>query len=142
MSRLGGDQAVLILSEALNEKDPRVVEEAVRGLGRLQVKEAVPALLQLASGSTGNLLQAIFEALGDIGDKSVLSTLEQAITNPDKFIEVEVSYASGQARKEGRAGPTERLSRRRPRRGKRSACSRLTTSSSSTRTRASGILRR
>ncbi len=93
LSRLGGDQAVLILSEALNEKDPRVVEEAVRGLGRLQVKEAVPALLQLASGSTGNLLQAIFEALGDIGDKSVLSTLEQVITNPDKFIEVEVSYA-------------------------------------------------
>ncbi|MDD5301624.1 MAG: HEAT repeat domain-containing protein [Elusimicrobia bacterium] len=93
LSRLGGDQAVRILSEALNDGDPRVVEEAVRGLGRLQVKDAVPALQQLASGATGNLLQAIFEALGDIGDKRALSTLEQAVTNPDKFIEVEVSYA-------------------------------------------------
>jgi HEAT repeat protein len=92
LSRLGGDQAVRILSESLNEKDPRVVEEAVRGLGRLQVKDAVPALQQMASGAQGNLLQAIFEALGDIGDKRAISTLEQAITNPDKFIEVEASY--------------------------------------------------
>lgn len=93
LSRLGGDQAVRILSEALNDSDPRVVEEAVRGLGRLQVRDAVPALQQLAAGSAGNLLQAVFEALGDIGDKRALSTLEQAVTNPDKFIEVEVSYA-------------------------------------------------
>lgn len=93
LSRLGGDQAVRILSEAFNDQDQRVIEEAVRGLGRLQVKDAVPALQQLASGATGNLLQAIFEALGDIGDKRALSTLEQAVANPDKFIEVEVSYA-------------------------------------------------
>jgi HEAT repeat protein len=93
LSRLGGDQAVRILSEALNEQDPRVVEEAVRGLGRLQVRDAVPALQQLAAGAQGNLLQAIFEALGDIGDKRALSTLEQAVQNPDKFIEVQVSYA-------------------------------------------------
>lgn len=93
LSRVGGDQAVRTLSEALNDPDPRVVEEAVRGLGRLQVKDAVPGLQQLASGATGNLLQAIFEALGDIGDKRALSTVEQAVTNPDKFIEVEASYA-------------------------------------------------
>ncbi|MBI4061358.1 MAG: HEAT repeat domain-containing protein [Elusimicrobia bacterium] len=93
LSRLGGDQAVRILSESLNDQDPRVVEEAVRGLGRLRVKDAVPALQQLAGGATGGLLQAIFEAMGDIGDKRSLSTLEQAYTNPDKFIEVEVAYA-------------------------------------------------
>ena len=93
LSRLGGEQSVRILSESLNDPDTRVVEEAVRGLGRLQVRDAVPALQQLASGAQGNLLQAIFEALGDIGDKRALSTLEQAITNPDKYIEVEVSYA-------------------------------------------------
>lgn len=93
LSRLGGDQAVRILSEALDDQDPRVVEEAVRGLGRLQIRDAVPALQQLAGSATGNLLQAVFEALGDIGDKRAISTLEQAIQNPDKFIEVEASYA-------------------------------------------------
>ncbi|UPT74136.1 MAG: HEAT repeat domain-containing protein [Elusimicrobiota bacterium] len=82
-----------ILSEALNDSDPRVVEEAVRGLGRLRIKDTVPALQQLAGASSGNLLQAVFEALGDIGDKRALSTLEQAYNNPDKFIEVQVSYA-------------------------------------------------
>lgn len=92
LSRLGGDQAVRTLSEALNENDPRVVEEAVRGLGRLQVRDAVPALQQLAGGATGNLLQSILEALGDIGDKRAVSTLEQAFNNPDKFIEVQASY--------------------------------------------------
>ncbi len=92
LSRLGGDQAVRILSESLNDPDLRVVEEAVRGLGRLQTKDAVPAMQQLASGAQGNLLQAIFEALGDIGDKRAISTLEQAVNNPDKFIEVEASY--------------------------------------------------
>ena len=92
LSRVGGDQAVRILSEALNDSDPRVVEESVRGLGRLQVRDAVPALQQLAGGASGNLLQAVFEALGDIGDKRAVSTLEQAVVNPDKFIEVEASY--------------------------------------------------
>lgn len=94
LSRVGGEQAERILTLALNDADPRVVEEAVRGLGRLQIRDAVPALQQLAGSATGNLLQAIFEALGDIGDKRALSTLDQAWNNPDKFIEVEVSYAS------------------------------------------------
>lgn len=93
LSRLGGDQAERILTLALNDADPRVVEEAVRGLGRLQIRDAVPALQQLAGAATGNQLQAVLEALGDIGDKRALSTLEQASSNPDKFIEVEASYA-------------------------------------------------
>ncbi len=93
LSVLGGEQAERILSQALNDSDPRVVEEAVRGLGRLRMKDSVPALQQLAGSSSGNLLQAVIEALGDIGDKRALSTLEQAYTNPDKFIEVQVSYA-------------------------------------------------
>jgi len=93
LSRLGGDQAVRILSESLNDSDPRIVEEAVRGLGRLQIRDAVPALQQLAGTATGNLRQAVFEALGDIGDKRAISTLDQAVQNPDKYIEVQVSYA-------------------------------------------------
>lgn len=94
LSRLGGDQAVAVLSESLNDKDPRVVEEAVRGLGRLQVKAAVPALLELSRGAAaGNLTQAVIEALGEIGDKRAVSVLEQAVKSGDKFMEVEAAYA-------------------------------------------------
>lgn len=92
--RLGGDAVVSVLSESLNDKDPRVVEEAVRGLGRLQVKASVPALQQLAAGAAaGNLTQAVIEALGEIGDQRAASTLEQAVQSHDRFIEVQAAYA-------------------------------------------------
>lgn len=92
LSRCGGEQASAIMVEAVNDKDPRVVEEAVRGLGRLQVKDAVPALQTLA-GQGGDMTQAVFEAFADIGDKRAVSTLEQGLNNQDKFVEVEAAYA-------------------------------------------------
>ncbi|MEK7389727.1 MAG: HEAT repeat domain-containing protein [Elusimicrobiota bacterium] len=93
LSGVGGEQAVAILAEAVNDKDPRVAEEAVRGLGRLQVRELVPVLVQMSGSATGNLRQAVFEALGDIGDKRIVATLEHATAFPDKFVVVQASYA-------------------------------------------------
>jgi HEAT repeat protein len=92
LSRVGGEQAVTILEESINDKDPRVVEEAVRGLGRLQVKDAVPALQQLAARG-GDLTQAVYEAFASIGDKGATSTLEQALAGQDRFASVEAAYA-------------------------------------------------
>lgn len=92
LSRVGGDQAVSIMEESINDKDPRVVEAAVRGVGRLQDKNAIPALQQLA-GRGGNMTQAVFEALAQIGDKRALSTLQQGLNGSDKFTEVEACYA-------------------------------------------------
>lgn len=89
---MGGDQAVAILEEAVNDKDPRIVEQAVRSLGRLQVKDAIPALQQLAAQG-GDMTQAVFEAFAAIGDRRVDSILEQGLTNQDKFINVEAAYA-------------------------------------------------
>ena len=105
LGRLGGDQAVSILEESVNDKDPRIVEEAVRGLGRLQIKEAVPALQQLASQG-GEMTRTAFEAFASIGDKRAVSTLEQGLANSDKFINVEAAYALA---KLGRAGMVSRL---------------------------------
>jgi HEAT repeat protein len=92
LGRLGGEQAVSILEESVNDKDPRVVQEAVRGLGRLQIKESIPAMQQLASQG-GDMTQAVFEAFASIGDKRAVSTLEQGLTNQDKFVNVEAAYA-------------------------------------------------
>ncbi len=92
LSRVGGEQAVTLLEESVNDKDPLVVEEAVRGLGRLQVKDAVPALQQLATRG-GDMTQAVFEALAAIGDKRADSTLEQGLSSSDKFAAVEAAYA-------------------------------------------------
>ncbi len=92
LGRLGGEQAVSILEESVNDKDPRVVQVAVRGLGRLQIKDAIPALQQLAAQG-GDMTQAVFEAFAAIGDKRAVSTLEQGLTNQDKFVNVEAAYA-------------------------------------------------
>ena len=92
LGRLGGDQAVAILEESVNDKDARVVEEAVRGLGRLQVKDVVPALQQLAAQG-GDMTQAVFEAFAAIGDKRAVSTLEQGLAAQDKAVGVEAAYA-------------------------------------------------
>ena len=92
LGRLGGDQAVSILEESVNDKDPRTVEQAVRGLGRLQIKEAIPALQQLAAQG-GDMTQAVFEAFASIGDKRADSTLEQGLANQDKLVNVEAAYA-------------------------------------------------
>jgi HEAT repeat protein len=105
LGRLGGDQAVSVLEESVNDKDPRVVEESVRGLGRLQIKDAVPALQQLASQG-GEMTRTVFEAFASIGDKRADSTLEQGLVNQDKFVNVEAAYALA---KLGRAGMIERL---------------------------------
>jgi len=63
----------------------------VRGLGRLQIKDAIPALQQLAA--RGEMTQTVFEALASIGDKRAISTLEQGLASPDKFVNVEAAYA-------------------------------------------------
>jgi HEAT repeat protein len=101
LGRVGGDQAVAILEEFLNDKDNRIVEACVRGLGRLQIKEAIPALQQMAPQG-GDLGQAAYEALGEIGDKRAIATLEQGLANSDKFINVESAYALAKlGRKDG-----------------------------------------
>lgn len=92
LARVGGPEAVAVLSTAVNDADPRVAGEAARGLGILKVKDAVPALQQLAAKG-GNLGQTAIEALAEIGDKRAINTLEQLLTGSDKFVEAQARYA-------------------------------------------------
>lgn len=108
LARIGGDQAISTLSLALNEKDPRVVEEAARGLGKLKVKDAVPALQQLAAKG-GNVGQTAIEALADIGDKRALSTLEQLAQSTDRYVEVQTLYALSMLGQRSRIKDLEKL---------------------------------
>ena len=105
LGRLGGDQAVAILEEAVNDKDPRVVEEAVRGHGRLQVKDSIPALRQLATQG-GDMTRTVFEAFASIGDRRAEPALEQGLMSQDRLVNVEAAYALA---KLGHKGMTSRL---------------------------------
>lgn len=108
LGRIGGEQAVATLSTALNESDPRVVEEAARGLGKLKVKDAVPALQTLAAKG-GNLGQTAIEALGEIGDKRAVSALEQTLKSTDRYVEVQSLYGLAKLGQRQRIKDLEKL---------------------------------
>lgn len=107
LARVGGDEAVAVLSTAVNDDDPRVVAEAAKGLGLLRVKAAVPALQQLA-GKGGNLGQTAIEALGEIGDKRAVGTLEQLAAGTDKFVEAQTRYALARLGQKGMVAALEK----------------------------------
>ncbi len=92
LSRIGGKRATALLEESLNSPDEGVAEAAVRGVGRLQDRKALPALQRMA-GRGGDMTQAVFEALADIGDKRGASLLQDGLKSPDKFVQVEAAYA-------------------------------------------------
>jgi len=88
----GGEAAVRMLESVIADKDGRAAAEAARGLGRLRVKEAVPALEQVASAGP-DVTQGVFEALADIGDKRAATMIRAALDSPDKFVDIEAAYA-------------------------------------------------
>lgn len=94
LGEVGGDAASEILLRTLGDKDPAAARAAVLGLGRLKDRKAVPALLKLAADSrSADLTQAIYEALGALGDKSALPVLERAVGQEDSPLRAPAAYA-------------------------------------------------
>ncbi len=106
-ARVGGPEAIAVLSTAVNDADPRVVAEAAKGLGLLRVKDAIPALQQLAVKG-GNVGQSAIEALADIGDKRAINTLEQLLTGSDKLVDAQARYALARLGQKGYVASLEK----------------------------------
>ncbi len=81
ISRVGGDEDIPLLIEALSDSDPYgVVRDAVEALGRLKAKDAVPALIiTLDHPEEWIALRAAY-ALAAIGDKSAIPALEAKLS--------------------------------------------------------------
>ncbi len=60
-----------------NLKSSNIVikREAINKLGKLQIKEAVPAMIRLLSEDSAEIRPDIIEALGNIGDKAAVNSL-------------------------------------------------------------------
>lgn len=110
LGECGGKAAGDILLEALSDKDPRVVENAARGLGKLKDKRAVEPLIELLSRG-GGVGQAAFEALADIGDARAEAPLERALRNEDMSTQAEAAYALARVSKTKRGVGLENLER-------------------------------
>lgn len=92
LGSLGGDRAVTVLQNALNDKDPAVVQKAAWAMGKRKETRALEALVELVSRG-GNVAQAAFEALGEIGDERVEGHLDRALKHQDPLVQVQAAYA-------------------------------------------------
>jgi HEAT repeat protein len=78
---------VPVLIKALEDKEALVRESAVKALGLMQVNEAVKALLGLlADDKVGSVRRTAAQALGDIGEKTVLGALIQRLEDVDNSV--------------------------------------------------------
>jgi len=78
----------------LSDADPTVRQAAVRSVGTLSLKAAVPRLIEILSNDTDSVRQAVATALGQIGDrKAVEPLLEAAGRGGDDFLMRALVYA-------------------------------------------------
>ncbi len=110
LGECGGTAAGDVLLEALSDQDAVVVQNAVRGLGRLKDKRAVDPLIDLLSRG-GSVGQAAFEALADIGDPRAEAPLERALRNEDMSTQAQAAYALARVSRAKRGVALENLER-------------------------------
>lgn len=102
LGEVGTERAGEILLEALNDKDPVVVEKAARSLGRMRNKAATEPLIELLSRG-GAVGQAAFEGLADLQDSRARAPLERALRHEDFFIQAQAAYALARLQKKSPA---------------------------------------
>jgi len=84
LGTIGGEAANRLLLQALRDRDPGVVELAIGHLSEGKVKQAAPALLQLAvqrklGGKPFAVRKAAVAALGVLGDSSCIAALQKIL---------------------------------------------------------------
>lgn len=97
---IGGPRAGAVLGDALRDEDTLVVQKAAWGLGRLRERKAVEPLIQILPRG-GDMAQAAYEALGELGDKSAAGALEPALRSEDFLTQAQAAYALAKLGKGG-----------------------------------------
>jgi HEAT repeat protein len=109
IERLGAAQdpaTVALLTNALHDQDPIIVDAAVRALGRIGATSSLNEIEQLVASNNSHVRQGAVWSLGQIQDRSALRTLLKASTDTSKHIRDEATWALGLL---GDAGATDRL---------------------------------
>ncbi len=77
-----------IVQRELSNSDPAMRYEAARACGELEVKEAVPVLIQLISDPDREIQVAAIAALGQIGGKVARQALERCCRSGDEVMQL------------------------------------------------------
>ncbi|MDD5678374.1 MAG: HEAT repeat domain-containing protein [Kiritimatiellae bacterium] len=87
LGRIGDVGAMPALLQALRDTEYAVRRNAVFGLGWMQAKEAVPALMELAARDTDvRIRRRAAQALGQIGDERAIECLSGLLKDPDRYV--------------------------------------------------------
>src|SRR5205085_1653375 len=105
-TRIDGAEARAAVRGALADPDEIVRQAALHSISLRRDAEAMPALLRLLKGSSAHNARAAAEALGRIGDRSVVPALlnaagkpaDRALENSLTFALIEIADAKGTSR--------------------------------------------
>jgi len=87
LGNIGGKAAMNALCDALlNDSDMGVRFRAASSLGKIQDKEAVPALIKALSDRDEYVRESAAYALGKIGDKRATNALDAALNDRVEFV--------------------------------------------------------
>jgi HEAT repeat protein len=92
-----GDEGVVRILKAVDDKDRAVAAEAIRALGRLRIEQARPLIDKLAQEG-GDVRPAAVEALGLLGGRESLPTIMTAYASDDPALRVAAVTALASAR--------------------------------------------
>ena len=78
LTRIGGEDASMLVTSALEDSDPTVRAAAARSVGVLKVERTLRTLIQmLENESNEDVLVEVAKALGQLGDPSAVNALEK-----------------------------------------------------------------
>ena len=89
------EQAVPVLLDLLQHRDPGLVLEAIVLLGRLRTKKAVRCLIQVTEARGPLFRSHAAEAMGHIGDPRCLPTLQRLLDDEDPGVRLNAVTAIG-----------------------------------------------
>jgi HEAT repeat protein len=96
------------LVAVLDDPDERVRVTAIRALGRIGDRRALPALVERADDPLGSVRLALCQALGQLGDPAGVPTLTELLHDEDETIRLGAARALGKI--QGAAGSRTLLS--------------------------------
>jgi len=80
-SELDEETFIAKLIRALNHPEPETPIRAAYILGKLEAKEAIPALIEVVHRNQDfYIVAAAIEALGEIGDRSIIKEIQELLT--------------------------------------------------------------
>ena len=84
LGEIGAGEAVPHLIDLLHDPEERVRKSAVKALGMICAREAVAPLIQVLDTEISRVVRkSAIRSLGQIGDSTGLSAVEQFVSHPD-----------------------------------------------------------